>query len=74
MDRFVRITAARISKQPKTLTDPLPVVYVTVGGEERPLFNYYPDELSFTAGEFVGLTVEEAPGLKFTKDKNYLQS
>ena len=54
--------------------DPLPVVYVTVGGEERRLFDYYPDELSFTASEFVGLSLDEAHGLKFKRDKEYLQS
>jgi hypothetical protein len=70
----VKITAARITALPKSFGDPMPVVYVTVGGEEQRLFDYYPDEISFTAGEFVGLTVEEAVGLKFKKDKRYLQS
>jgi len=38
------------------------------------LFDYYPDEISFTPDEFIGLTAKEARTLKFEKDKAYLQS
>ena len=38
------------------------------------LFDYYPDEISFTPDEFLGLTTKEARTLKFTKDKAYIQS
>lgn len=36
------------------------------------LFSYYPDELEFTAEEFVGLSVREALALYEKKDKEYL--
>ena len=55
--------------------DPMPVVYVTTEDTvEHKLFDYYPDELSFTPAEFVGLTLEQASRLKFTKDVAYLRS
>jgi hypothetical protein len=51
----------------------MPKVYVTLeSGEETFLFDYYPDEISFTADEFVGLTIDECRHLKFVKDRNYL--
>lgn len=68
------ITKARITTMPKNLFDPMPQVIVTVAGEEQVLFEYYPDEISFTPGEFIGLTLAEAHELKFKKDKQYLQS
>ncbi len=37
-------------------------------------FTYYPDELSFTESELIGLTLVEAQKLKITKDVKYLQS
>lgn len=67
------ITAARITMQPTSFTDPMPQVFVTINGVEKYLFEYYPDEISFTAEEFIGLTTEEARHLKFEKDKLYLQ-
>jgi hypothetical protein len=55
--------------------DPMPRVYVTLeNGDEHFLFEYYPDELSFTPAEFVGLTREQAGRLKFTKDVAFLRS
>lgn len=72
---MTRVINARITAQPKSLFDPMPVVYVTLeGGEEVRLFDYYPDEISFTAEEFVGLTLDECRHLKFVKDRNYLTS
>ncbi len=69
------ITHARITPMPKSLFDPMPKVMVRDdGGDEQELFDYYPDELSFKADEFIGLTLEEGKRLKFKKDKAYLQS
>lgn len=76
---LLRIVSARISKMPRPMPegmfDPIPEVHVTTeDGREHYLFNYYPDEISLTEKEFVGLTLDEAKGLKFKKDKAYLQS
>jgi hypothetical protein len=71
----MKITSARITDMPKSFFDPMPQVWVTTeNGEEQLLFEYYPDEISFSKEEFIGLTLEEARHLKFTKDKAYLQS
>ena len=70
-----KIISARITALPNSLLDPLPEVWVTnANGEEGRLFDYYPDEISFTPDEFVGLTVAEARRLKFKKDRDYLGS
>lgn len=69
----MKVIASRITEQPKSLFDPMPQVYVKLeNGKEEFLFEYYPDEISFTPTEFVGLTIEECKHLKFKKDKNYL--
>jgi len=71
----MRIISARITAYPKTFMDPMPKVYITLENNiEEFLFEFYPDEISFSKEEFVGLTVEEARSLKFKKDKQYLQS
>jgi hypothetical protein len=55
--------------------DPMPEVKVQLSnGEEKILFSFYPDEISFEESEFVGLTEESAQRLKFEKDKRYIQS
>lgn len=60
---------------PKSFFDDMPKVMVTLeDGTEKQLFEYYPDELSFRAEEFIGLTEEQGRQLKFVKDKQYLQS
>ena len=71
-----KILEARITPLPLSFMDPLPQVYVKAEGDEREffLFDYYPDELSFRAEEFVGLTVPEARALKQRKDLDYLRS
>jgi hypothetical protein len=71
----MKIISARITKMPKDFFDEMPKVFVTFeNNAEELLFSYYPDEISFTSNEFVGLTKEEAIHLKFKKDKQFLQS
>lgn len=64
-DKELTIIAARITAMPRPMPagmlDAMPQVYVTTeDGEEHPCFQYYPDEISFTPEEFVGLTLQEA--------------
>lgn len=60
---------------PVNFLDPLPEVIVSYeNGNQETLFSYYPDEISFSEEEFIGLTREEALRLKIEKDKKYLQS
>ena len=77
------IISARITTQPRPMPqgmfDPMREVHVTVKGEsgedkEHYLFTYYPDELSFTEKEFIGLNISDAKALKFKKDVQYLKS
>ena len=69
------IQSARITELPTEPFDgmPMPKVFVTVDGKEEYLFEYYPDELTFSEKEFVGLTTDQARTLKFEKDKKFLQ-
>lgn len=69
------VVKARITELPRRLGDPLPEVWVTLSdGTEKMLFTYFPDELSFSESDFVGLTEDEARLLKFGRDRAYLQS
>jgi hypothetical protein len=69
------IVKARITEQPKSMFDPMPEVWVTYeDGEEEKLFSYYPDEISFDASEFVGLTRDAANRLYSKKDVAYLRA
>jgi hypothetical protein len=43
-------------------------------GSTKTLFSFYPDEVSFHASEFVGLTEQEARALFHQKDTAYLRS
>lgn len=71
-----KIIKAYITAMPKSFFDDMPKVMVTLEGNNEPelLFEYYPDEISFQASEFIGLTLDEARHLKFKKDKQFLQS
>jgi hypothetical protein len=70
-----KIVKARIEPGSGGIFGTLPQVMITLEGEEEQrLFDYYPDEISFTADEFIGLTRAQAVELKFNKDKAYLQS
>jgi hypothetical protein len=67
----MKIVSARIT--PNFIA--IPEVFVTLeDGNEVLLFDYYPDEISFIASEFIGLTVEEGRRLKFDKDVAYLRA
>lgn len=69
------IATARITPLPKQLGDPLPEIWITLeDGTEKMLFTYYPDEISFTESDFIGLTEDEAHTLKFGRDRSHLQS
>lgn len=69
------IATARITPLPKQLGDPLPEIWITLeDGTEKMLFTYYPDEISFTESDFIGLTEDEARTLKFGRDRSYLQT
>ena len=71
----MKVISSRITEQPKSFFDPIPQVFVTMeNGIEEFLFDYYPDEISFTPNEFVGLTLDECRHLKFKKDKKFLTS
>ncbi len=71
----MKIISARITEMPKGLFDPMPKVFVTFeDNREMFLFEFYPDEISFTPQEFVGLTLEEGKHLKFIKDKEFLKN
>ena len=71
-----KIVSSRITEMPKSIFDPIPEVWVKLENEDNDqmLFDYYPDEISFTTNEFIGLTIDEARHLKFKKDKSFLQS
>ena len=60
---------------PEGMLDAKPMVKVQFNnGDEKTLFEFYPDEISFKDSEFIGLTEESARRLKFEKDKRYIQS
>jgi hypothetical protein len=70
-----KITECKIGPMPKGLFDPMPNVNVTYNdGTTERLFSYYPDELSFSESEFIGLTRDEAFALHRKKDVSFLQS
>ena len=69
------IVACKIGPYPKSFFDPMPKVAVTFDdGKEETLFSFYPDELSFSEREFIGLTRDQAMNLRHRKDVAYLQS
>ena len=60
---------------PEGMADSMPKVRVRlINGEEKTFFEFYPDEISFSESEFIGLNEESARRLKFEKDKKFLQS
>lgn len=60
---------------PEGMFDPMPELKVQLSnGENLTLFSFYPDEISFTESELIGLTVDQARRRKFEKDVRFLQS
>ena len=75
----MKIVNATITPMPRPMPqgmfDPMPEVIVRFeDGSIKTLFSFYPDEISFRAGEFVGLTELEAGALFHRKDAAFLQS
>lgn len=71
----MKIKAATITAMPKKLFDPMPEVIATFeDGSEKTLFSFYPDEISFSKSEFIGLTEAQAMDLRRTKDIAFLRS
>lgn len=71
----MKIEKAEIGPMPKSFFDDMPKVSVTYeDGSAEDLFSFYPDEISFSAGEFVGLTREEGLALRHKRDVAYLRS
>lgn len=68
-----KIIAARITEMPKKMLDPMPAVMVKLDGEpeEKTLFHFFPDEISFRAEEFIGLTENKALRLRYERDEAY---
>lgn len=71
------ITSARIERNPKDRWD-VPKIMVRYSdapeADEQLLFDFYPDEISFSANEVIGLTRADAVSLKVRKDTEYLRS
>jgi hypothetical protein len=60
---------------PQGMLDSMPKVSVRFNsGEEKILFEFYPDEITFSESEFIGITEEEALRLKYERDIKYIQS
>jgi len=75
----MKIVSAIITPMPRPMPhgmfDPMPEVIATFeDGSSKSLFTFYPDEVSFQASEFIGLTEAEAKLLFHPKDISYLQS
>ena len=78
-DPTMKITSAIITPMPRPMPqgmfDPMPQVVATFeDGSTKTLFSFYPDEISFHASEFSGLTEQEALALRHRKDVAFLQS
>lgn len=68
------IIKVEITPMPTNFTDPMPSVIATFEDEStKTLFSFYPDEISFSEGDFIGLTETEAHQLKSNKDRAYIR-
>ena len=75
----MKITSVSIIPMPRPMPhgmfDPMPEVVATFeDGSTKSLFSFYPDEISFRASEFIGLTEAEARSLLHRKDVSFLKS
>ena len=75
----MKITSAIITPMPRPMPegmfDAMPEVVATFeDGTTKTLFSFYPDEITFRASEFIGLTEEEANALRQRKDVAFLKS
>ena len=75
----MKIISAIITPMPRPMPhgmfDPMPEVIATFeDGSSKSLFTFYPDEVSFRASEFIGLTEDEAKSLFHSKDISFLKS
>jgi len=61
-------------EMPRTMFDGGARVMADLGSGEEKVFEFYPDEISFSADELEGKTVDEALALKQQKDLAYLRS
>jgi hypothetical protein len=69
------IIKCKIGPYPKGFLDPMPIVAVVFSDKTTAeLFSFYPDELSFSESEFIGLTKSQAMQLRHNKDVAYLRS
>ena len=69
------ITKAEIGPMPKGMFDQMPKVKASFSdGSERVLFSFFPDEISFSEAELMGLTAKQAFNLFHQKDVFDLQS
>ena len=71
----MKVIKCRITERPMSFFDPIQKIFVTFEGsdEEVYLFSYYPDEVSFTESELIGLTFDECHQLFGRKDRAYLR-
>lgn len=74
----MKIKCVTITPMPRPMPlgmfDSMPEVIATFeDGSTKTLVSFYPDEVSFRASEFVGLTEEEAHSLFQQKDTAYLR-
>lgn len=69
------IISAVIGPEMKSMFDALPTVTAKFSdGSEKELFSFYPDEISFTEPELIGLTEDQAFALLGQKDLEYLRA
>jgi len=71
-----KIIKVHISPVPTHWLDPIPEISVKFDNQNKYeyLYNYYPDEISFTTEELLGLTRKQAIQLYHKKDVAYIQS